>query len=148
MDVEIEAIRQTGREMPAFQPYKGSDKVFQVKLKPSKVDASLYACPFLDEDNYVCTIYEKRPFDCWAWPFLFSKGKNPNSTTLACFTEDWCLGLREAKKEDFTAYQQYMTSFLTTEEYSQLIRDYPELLWEHKERDTFQVSDITLLLNC
>jgi len=134
--------------MPVFQRYKGSDKVFQVELKPSKVNVSLYTCPFLDEDNYACTIYEKRPFDCRVWPFLFSKGKNPNSTIVACFTEGWCLGLREAKEEDSAAYQQYMTSLLTTEEYLQLIRDYPELIWEHKGKDIFQVGDITPSLNC
>jgi Fe-S-cluster containining protein len=146
VDSEVEAIRQSGREMPEFSPYRNSRTVFRVKLKESRLDGSIYVCPFLNEDQYKCGIYEIRPFDCWAWPFLFARGKENGSTVIACFTEDCCPGLQELEKEDFAAYQEYVAAFLSTAKYLRLIRAHPALVWEDEGQSIFPISDVTSLI--
>jgi Fe-S-cluster containining protein len=143
---EIKIIRQSGCEMPDFRPYRNSKTVFQVEPKKSKLDDSMYVCPFLDEDRYMCRIYEMRPFDCRAWPFLFAEGKEAGSTVIACFTEDWCPGLQETNEEDFIAYQKYMAALLGSEKYLQFIKAHRALIWEDKGEDIFPIRDVTLLL--
>lgn len=133
---EIEAIRAVrGDDMPVFHPYKGSENVFQVALVPASQpdDVYPYVCPFLDEDNYACGIYDVRPFDCRTWPFIVQKVVQTGRTLVAHFTGDVCLALDEFEPGDMEAYKAYFAALVTSDKYVQLLRHSPELIWEHDE---------------
>jgi Fe-S-cluster containining protein len=143
---EIETIRAAGYSLPEFRPYRGSDLVFRVELSPSRRDADLALCPFLDEEAYACRIYAMRPFDCWTWPFLFARGEAPGSTVIASFTLEWCPGLQEIEPEVVLAFQERMADLLSSEQYLRLIKTHPALIWEDKGEAIFPIRDVTALL--
>lgn len=137
---EIEAIRAVrGDDMPVFIPYKGSDRVFQIQLVPASEphDVYPYVCPFLDEANYACSIYDVRPFDCRTWPFIVHKVVQTGQTLVAHFTGDVCLALNEVTPEDFDDYKAYFAALVTSEKYVQMLRRHPELVWEHDENGAY-----------
>lgn len=143
---EIESIRQTGADMPEFVPFQGSDKVFQIKLQPAQIKDPVYeyVCPFLDEANYVCTIYEQRPFDCQVWPFIVMR--EAGRKILAHFTGESCLALDEVDAADFAEYRDYFAALIRSEKYRDMLTRFPELVWEHQSDEnypTVPVLDIT-----
>lgn len=145
---EIEAIRATREDMPEFIPYRNSERVFQVVLKRAEQPHPVYpyVCPFLDEDNYACTIYENRPFDCQTWPFLIHKVRQAGRTLVAYFTGDVCLAMKEVEPADFEEYRAYFEALITSEKYLQLLRAHPELIWEHIDEGAYHTiiaTDIT-----
>jgi Fe-S-cluster containining protein len=150
---ELEAIRAVrGDDMPVFHPYKGSDKVFQIELVPASQpdDVYPYVCPFLDEENYACSIYDVRPFDCRTWPFIVHKVVQTGQTLVAHFTGDVCLALDEVQPEDFDEYKAYFTALVTSEKYVQMLRRHPELVWEHDEDGAYHtvvMTDMTAVLD-
>lgn len=148
---ELEAIRQVRDDLPDFTPFRGSDKVFQIRLKEAEIphEEYPYVCPFLDEANYRCTIYEVRPFDCRIWPFIVLKVRETGQVLLAHFTGEACLAVQEAQPEDFAAYEAYMQQLVTSESFLKFLKKYPELIWEHGSYGkyvTIQSSDVTKLL--
>ncbi len=78
-DQEVEAIgavrERDGKPMPTFAPFRSTTNILQIRLKPAEYDDPVYpfVCPFLDEENYQCSIYDVRPFDCRIWPFIVVK---------------------------------------------------------------------------
>lgn len=150
-EMELAAIQEVRPEMPEFRPFKGSDKVFQIVLTKSQDENSVYpyVCPFLDEEAYSCTIYDRRPFDCRTWPFLLQKVTQTGTSLLAHFTGDVCLALDEVSPEDFDDYKAYFQALVTSEKYVQFLKHNPELLWEHEEDGeyhTVPMQDMTDLL--
>ncbi len=143
---EIEALRASGYTLPEFRPYKASDSVFRVELVPSGRDAELSMCPFLDEEAYTCRIYDRRPFDCWTWPFLFARGQEAGSVVIASFTLDWCPGLQEVEREVLIAYQAHMVDLLASQPYLHFIKAHPALIWEDKGEAIVPMRDVTALL--
>lgn len=148
---ELDAIRTVTDSMPEFVPFKGSDNIFQIRLQKAKHDDPVYpyVCPFLDEDQYACTIYDVRPFDCRVWPFIILKLTETGAVKLAHFTADACLALEEASPEDFGAYEADMQHLVTSGSFLQFLRAHPELIWEHHDQGkyvTIPSKDITRLL--
>jgi Fe-S-cluster containining protein len=137
---EITAIQQVRSDLPEFKPYKGSATVFQVTLNRSKLDDPVYqyVCPFLDEDNYACTVYETRPFDCRTWPFIVMHDQKPDSAVLAHFTGEVCLGLNEAEPTAFDAYKRYFAKLMLSEPYRNFLRAHRALIWDHEEEGPYR----------
>ncbi|MFO7322892.1 MAG: YkgJ family cysteine cluster protein [Chloroflexota bacterium] len=149
---EIDRIRAKRSDLPEFRPFKESDRVFQIQLKRSTMPDAVYpyVCPFLDEENYLCTIYDERPFDCQTWPFIVHKVEQTGSTLVAYFTGDVCLALKEVDPADFEEYQAYFVALVTSEKYLQVLRDHPELIWVHNEDGvyhTVSLADISTALS-
>lgn len=144
-DQELETLRQSGMELPEFRPYRNSTTVFRVELKKSE---TMYACPFLGETDHMCRIYEMRPFDCRAWPFMFARDKSSGAIVIVCMREKWCRALQAASREEVAAYREYAADLLSSEEYLQLVRSHPALIWEDKVmEDIVVIRDVTSLLS-
>lgn len=140
-DEEIEQIAATRAEMPTFTPYNESGTVQQIRLVRSQQQDTdyPYVCPFLDEDNYRCTIYEVRPFDCRVWPMLLHRRAGRPEVQLSHYHGDVCLALAEASEADLDAYKKAYKTLLHSESFQQFLRQYPDLIWEHEDNDTYQV---------
>jgi len=156
---EVETIRQAyevsprgaSRPFPEFVPFKATDNVFQIRLKKAEVEDPVYpyVCPFLDEQNYACSIYEVRPFDCRIWPFIILKVSDTGQIMLAHFTGNACLALQEVDPQDFDEYERYMEGLVTSEAFLNFLHAHPELIWEHDGQGryaTIPSRDITLLM--
>ncbi len=148
---EVEAIRAVRPNLPEFIPFKDSKNTYQIVLQPAKHPDPVYpyVCPFLDEDQYACSIYDVRPFDCRVWPFIILKIKETGEVQLAHFTGKACLALEEVSGEDFREYEQYMQQMVTSPDFLQFLREHPDLIWEHEGSDkyvTIPSKDVTLLL--
>jgi Fe-S-cluster containining protein len=146
---EIETIAETRADMPEFKKFQDSETVFQIQLTRSKMDDKdyPYVCPFLDEDQYTCTIYEERPFDCRLWPMIIHKIQQNGPTILAHFTGDACLALQEVSDEDFADYKEYFQKLATSPKFLQFLKKYPELIWAHEEDGdyrTIPIADIPI----
>ena len=148
---EVERIRAAGKALPEFTPFKATDNVLQIRLKQAENDDPVYpyVCPFLDETDYRCTIYETRPFDCRVWPFIVLKEAETGQVKLAHFTGSACLAVEEASEAAFEAYENYMKQFVTSANFLGFLRQYPQLIWDHDGHGnyaTIPVLDITDLL--
>ncbi len=148
---EIEAIRAVRDEMPEFVPFKETENTFQIRLKKAKHEDPVYpyVCPFLDEDNYQCSIYDVRPFDCRIWPFIILKISETGEVQLAHFTGSACLALEEVSPEDFAEYDAYMQQLVTSGEFLRFLKAHPDLIWEYESDGryaTIPSRDITRLL--
>lgn len=143
---EIDRIRAVRADMPEFTPYNERQTVFQIKLKQAEIDDPVYqyVCPFLDEVNYACTVYDMRPFDCQVWPFIVLQ--EAGRTMLAHFTGDVCLALDEADQTDFEVYKDYFAALVTSEKFLTFIKTYPDLVWQHQSEGSYRtvvIKDIT-----
>lgn len=143
---EIEQIRQIRTELPEFVPYNEDRTVFQIKLNPAQIEDPIYqyVCPFLDEVNYACTIYDARPFDCRVWPFIVMR--EAGRTILAHFTGEVCLALDEVEQSDFETYRDYFAALVTSEKFLAFVKAYPDLVWQHTSEGSYKtihIKDIT-----
>ncbi len=150
-DQEVEAIRAVRQPMPEFTPFRSTTNIRQIRLKQAVHDDPVYpfVCPFLDEDNYQCTIYDLRPFDCRIWPFIIVKVRATGAIQLEHFTGDACLALQEVSPEDFAEYEAYMQELVAGADMLALLRDYPGLIWENDNEGrytTIPSREITALL--
>lgn len=148
---EIETISSVVETLPEFLPFKQTENIFQIRLKKAKYEDPVYpyVCPFLDEENYQCSIYDVRPFDCRIWPFILLKVSETGDVQLAHFTGNACLALEEVSAEDFRAYEAYMEQYVTSVEFLNFLKEHPELIWEYESHGryaTIPSRDITLLL--
>jgi Fe-S-cluster containining protein len=61
--------------------FKRKGRLWQIQLE--KIDGrEKFICPILDE-NYGCLLSEKRPFDCYTWPFYIVKFQGKIVITLS-----------------------------------------------------------------
>ena len=127
-----------GLDKSLFKQYKNSKNVFQIQLVKSKKE-DCYVCPLLDEASHLCTIYEKRPFDCKIWPFLFMRDKN-NEPVLACFDKELCGIFNSMVDAEFNKELQKMNNKTTIE----FLKKHKELIWDFEE-DTFIIKRISEL---
>ena len=138
--------------MPEFSPFGSTTNIQQIRLKPAEHDDPVYplVCPFLDEDNYQCSIYDVRPFDCRIWPFIVVKVRETGAIQLEHFTGDACLALQEVSPEDFAEYEAYMQELVSDSgDMLALLREYPGLIWENDNEGryaTIPSREITALL--
>lgn len=130
-----EEVDELNKENITFK--KKSNNVFQIELKKSN---NYYVCPFLDESNHLCTIYEKRPFDCRIWPFIFMK--KDNRIVLACFDKDLCPDMENMKKRQFPRLTKKVLKWIKKNDILKLIKEHEGLVWGFEE-DAFVVKDIT-----
>lgn len=114
----------------SFKKYKDSDNVFQIELVKS---GHLYVCPLLDEKTHLCAIYEKRPFDCRIWPFIFMK--KDNDIVLACFDKDLCPNMDSMKKRQIPRLTKKVLRWIKKNDVHKLIKEHKELVWDY-EKDT------------
>ncbi len=138
-DKEVEEIKKKFGNVEYFMEYKGSKKVFQIKMLKS--EKGFYVCPFLDEEAHLCRIYEIRPFDCKLWPFMLARVKGKEGAYVVCFDKCLCKGLEATPAREFDEYKEYITNLLKSEQYAQLIKSYPELIWDY-DPDTFEICQI------
>jgi Fe-S-cluster containining protein len=148
---EIEAIRAVRGEMPEFVPFKDSDNIFQIRLVEAQQPTPHYpyVCPFLDEDNYACSIYDVRPFDCRVWPFIILKETETGEIRLAHFTGNACLAMQEVSPEDLSEYEAYMQEWVTSEDFLNFLREHPQLIWENSNDGRYMTipsKDLTQIL--
>ncbi len=130
---EVETIRAVRGSMPEFTPFKATPNILQIRLKQAEVADPVYplVCPFLDEENYQCLIYDVRPFDCRIWPFIVVRIRETGEIQLAHFTGDACLALQEVSDDDFADYEAYMQELVASEDMLMMLREYPGLIWEN-----------------
>lgn len=148
---ELDTLRQTREFLPEFTPFKSTDNIFQIRLKKAEIEDPVYpyVCPFLDEANYRCTIYNARPFDCRIWPFIVLREPETGRVMLAHFTGSACIALDEVPPESFRAYEAYMEKLVTSAEFVQFLDQHPQLIWEHDGHGNYATIpslDITDLL--
>ncbi len=138
--VEINKLKSV-KDKSIFKSYKSSGNVFQIELVNSNNEKDVMVCPFLDEKTHLCGIYELRPFDCKFWPFVLTKSKDGNSTTLSCFDKDLCPSLESLKDEHFEEQKNKVIELINSEEYKKLVQEHPGLVWDY-EKDTFLVKEL------
>jgi len=124
-----------------FQTYNSSKNVFQIKLVQSKKDKKFYVCPFLNEKNHFCGIYNERPFDCKTWPFMLTKSRDKKSIHLVCFEKCYCPSINNMQNKEFEDYKKYIIKLLTSKKYINLIKKFPDLVW-NEEEDFFFIRDM------
>lgn len=140
-DKEVEEVKKRFLDLECFIDYKGSERVFQIRMVKSEKEG--HVCPFLDERDHICRIYDIRPFDCRLWPFMLARVQGKEGTYIVCFDKCLCKGLEAISPKEFDKYKEYITALLRSEEYTKLIRSYPELVWDY-DPDTFEVAEIKL----
>jgi Fe-S-cluster containining protein len=147
---ELQAIREVRESLPEFLPFKETTNVYQIRLKEAEHSdpAYPYVCPFLDEENYQCTIYDVRPFDCRIWPFIVLKN-DEGKISLQHFTGNACLALQEVSPEDFREYEAYMEKLVSSSSFLEFLKRHPELIWpqedQHGKYVTIPSREITSL---
>ncbi|MCS7135412.1 MAG: YkgJ family cysteine cluster protein [Candidatus Aenigmarchaeota archaeon] len=114
--------------------------VYQIKLVPSKFDKEILVCPFLDEDTHLCKIYDKRPFDCKFWPFIFMKDKD--KIQLGCFKKDYCMITENMSEKQYQIYLNSIFDWIQSNKIMKLIKKYPDLIWE-KEEDVVVLKEFS-----
>lgn len=127
-DQEKKILKETGIK---FGSSRKGKRVFLLKLKPSRSNKQIYVCPFLKEENGACLVYKQRPLDCSLWPFIFSKSTDGKKTILACFTKI-CPSLNKISTQEKKKYLEYLKNWLEEIDYKQLLKDYPELVWNYE----------------
>ena len=130
---EIERLKNKA----SFKPYKNSDEIFQIELIKS---GPIYVCPYLNNREHICKIYENRPFDCKIWPFIFMKDKKGN-LVLACFHKDMCRVVGNMSDKEFEGYREETMGWLEKSKMVDYIRMHKELAWDY-EADTFIIKEM------
>ncbi|MEM5799181.1 MAG: YkgJ family cysteine cluster protein [Candidatus Aenigmatarchaeota archaeon] len=134
-----EEIKIIGAKKNLFKK-KGSG-VYQIKLVKSKINENILVCPFLNEETHLCKIYPNRPFDCKFWPFIFMKDRK--SIILGCFKKDYCEITKQMSEEEFKKYLLSIFDWIKTNKIEELIKNYPDLIWE-KENDVIVLRKFSI----
>ncbi|MDD5589935.1 MAG: YkgJ family cysteine cluster protein [Candidatus Portnoybacteria bacterium] len=87
-----------------LKPFKKTD-ASQIVLR--KGGEKEYFCPFFMKEKRLCSIQEKKPFDCLFFPFAFMRGKK-GGVYIACFNKKICPGLAKLKEGQFEKYVEYL----------------------------------------
>lgn len=96
----------------------------KILLVPS-VGQNGFICPFLNEQDNKCKIYEFRPFECQLYPFLINlRGKK------VILTVDLnCLYIKEnLKSKEFKEYTEYLSTFLNSAPQIKLLKENPQVI--------------------
>ena len=78
-------------------------------VKAKKSDDSPLVCQFLNESSHICSVYEKRPFECLLYPFLIVKNNNSLDLTahLGC-----PYIIKHVNSIEFREYANYLVKIL------------------------------------
>ncbi|HLD88595.1 MAG TPA: YkgJ family cysteine cluster protein [Candidatus Nanoarchaeia archaeon] len=109
-----------------------SEKVFfeqrgtakQVRL--AKLNDEFYVCPFYNSEKELCSIYQKRPFDCRIYPFLVAK-KN-GKIYLTAF-RDACPSLEKKSEDEIVNYAENLKNWLQEEKQLRFFERNPDVIW-------------------
>jgi len=89
-----------------------------------------FACPFLEDKENKCKIYEFRPFECQLYPFLVNLrgGKVILTLDLNCpFVAE------NLKNEEFKKYTDYLTTLLNSSAWFKTLKDNPQIIQAYEE---------------
>ena len=103
------------------------DRRIQPIANPRGAD---FICPFLENSNNQCRIYNLRPFECQLYPFLINlrKGKVLLTVDLNCPYLYERINSREAKD-----YITYLAGYLNSASMLEILKDNPQIIQAYEE---------------
>jgi len=111
---------------------KISKDMWQPKL--TKKEGLYFICPLVKNKIY-CKIYNKRPFECWIWPFfVIKKGKD----YFLAFDDEECYGIERRKNTDvMKKYIKHIEKKVQSDYFVKNFIKFPELIWKYDK--TFKI---------
>lgn len=135
---EVEQLNLGNTFEKFFMPVKDGS-VFQPKLVPA---GEYVACPFLNQKNGLCEIYNFRPVDCRVWPMFVIKGKN-EKPTLVCFEKDEdCNLLKNMSDKEYDLFVKKLEKWFDEEKLAEIYKKYPAAVWDYTDTDIFIIKEI------
>lgn len=130
---EMNLIKSQGYFIDAFKPHKHSHDVFQIKLLAPK-----NVCPYLNENNHLCKIYDFRPPDCKIWPLVVMKDRAAQKTLLA-YLNSLCPITNHMNNAAHKQYIKKLEAWFDDSNFIETYRKYPDLIWDY-EPDTIIIK--------
>lgn len=99
-------------------------------IKSITKEGNYLLCPFVKK-KVSCQIYEKRPFECWIWPFFVIK---KDKKLFLAYDDEECYGIQKRKSnQEIKKYIAYICKKLQGKCFVELFKKYPHLIWEYNK---------------
>lgn len=121
---EKKTLLKIGKKNSSFEEHGNLHKIKLVK------HGGHNRCPFLDTKTWLCTVYDKRPFDCKLYPYIITWDKSKRNIVL-CHQTEMCKAHQTKDSKEHDAYRDYVIQYLCTPEVVNMLRENPELIWDY-----------------